>query len=48
MTQAGTFSPGTLVSARGREWMIGHFNAPIVTELTLKLYAEVARAPKPA
>lgn len=36
------------MGARGREWMIGHFNAPIVTELTLKLYAEVARAPKPA
>jgi len=36
------------MGARGREWMIGHFTAPAVTELTLKLYSEVARARKGA
>ena len=31
------------IGARGREWVLGHFNAPFVTELTLQLYADVAR-----
>jgi glycosyltransferase involved in cell wall biosynthesis len=31
------------IGARGREWVLGHFNAPFVTELTLALYADVAR-----
>ena len=31
------------IGARGREWVLGHFNEPFVTELTLQLYADVAR-----
>ena len=31
------------IGARGRDWVLGHFNAPFVTELTLQLYADVAR-----
>ncbi len=27
---------------RGREWVLGHFNAPAVADLTLRLYADVA------
>lgn len=34
------------IGARGRAWVLGHFNEPAVAELTLNLYAEVARPPK--
>lgn len=34
------------MGARGREWVVGHFNAPAVAELTLKFYAGVARPRK--
>jgi glycosyltransferase involved in cell wall biosynthesis len=30
------------IGARGRAWVLGHFNRSTVTELTLNLYAEVA------
>ena len=30
------------IGARGREWVLEHFTTPAVSELTLKLYAEVA------
>ena len=30
------------MGARGREWVMSHFNAPAVAELTLKLYAGLA------
>lgn len=33
------------IGARGRAWMLGHFNGPTVAELTLNLYSEVARPP---
>jgi glycosyltransferase involved in cell wall biosynthesis len=32
------------IGARGREWVKSHFNPPAVAELTLKLYAETAKA----
>lgn len=28
------------MGARGREWVLGHFNAPAVADLTLRLYAD--------
>jgi glycosyltransferase involved in cell wall biosynthesis len=31
------------IGARGRAWVVAQFNAPAVTEPTLRLYAEVAR-----
>lgn len=31
------------IGARGREWVNSHFNPPIVAELTLRVYDEVAR-----
>jgi glycosyltransferase involved in cell wall biosynthesis len=34
------------IGARGRAWVLGHFNRPAVAELTLNLYAEVAGRPK--
>ena len=34
------------IGARGRAWVLGHFNRPAVAELTLNLYAEVAGPPK--
>jgi glycosyltransferase involved in cell wall biosynthesis len=34
------------IGARGRAWVLGHFNGPAVAELTLNLYAEVAGRPK--
>ena len=38
----------TAIGLRGRDWVMGHFNAPAATELTLRLYADVARSrPKP-
>ncbi len=43
-----TDSTRSAIGARGREWVIGHFNAPAVAELTLRLYAEVARGKKPS
>jgi glycosyltransferase involved in cell wall biosynthesis len=30
------------IGARGRAWVLEHFNAATVTEMTLKLYADVA------
>ena len=34
------------IGLRGREWVTSHFNASAVSDLTLKLYAEVARSRK--
>lgn len=31
------------MGARGRDWMVNHFNAPSVAEQTLRLYAEVTQ-----
>jgi glycosyltransferase involved in cell wall biosynthesis len=36
------------IGQRGRDWVSRHFNAPAVTEATLKLYAGIARARIPA
>jgi glycosyltransferase involved in cell wall biosynthesis len=36
------------IGTRGRDWVLSHFNALVVAELTLKLYAEVAVARKNA
>ena len=36
------------IGARGRDWVLGHFNAPTVAEQTLRLYDEITgreRAP---
>ena len=30
------------IGARGRDWVLGHFNAPTVAEQTLRLYGEIA------
>jgi glycosyltransferase involved in cell wall biosynthesis len=30
------------IGARGRAWVLDHFNGPAVSEMTLKLYADVA------
>jgi glycosyltransferase involved in cell wall biosynthesis len=30
------------MGARGRDWVLGHFNAPAVAEQTLRLYGEIA------
>ena len=30
------------IGMRGREWVLEHFNADAVSEMTLKLYADVA------
>jgi glycosyltransferase involved in cell wall biosynthesis len=35
------------MGARGRQWVVAHFNAASVTEQTLRLYADVARPRKP-
>lgn len=35
------------IGQRGREWVAGHFNAPTVTEMTLRLYAQIAQTRKP-
>ena len=36
------------IGARGRDWVLSHFNAPAVAEQTLRLYAEIAgRAKRP-
>ena len=32
------------IGARGRDWVLNHFNAPAVAEQTLKLYAEVVNS----
>lgn len=34
------------IGLRGRDWVLGHFNAPAVAEQTLKLYAQVANSPR--
>lgn len=34
------------IGQRGREWVAGHFNAPAVSEMTLKLYSEIAQSRK--
>lgn len=34
------------IGQRGREWVAGHFNAPAVTEMTLKLYSDIAQSRK--
>jgi glycosyltransferase involved in cell wall biosynthesis len=31
------------IGRRGRDWVLGHFNAEIVAEQTLQLYGEIAR-----
>jgi glycosyltransferase involved in cell wall biosynthesis len=36
------------IGARGREWVVGHFDAPSVVEPTLRVYAELAALKKPA
>jgi len=35
------------IGVRGRAWVLEHFTTPAVSELTLKVYAEVA-TPRPA
>jgi len=30
------------MGARGRDWVVGHFDAPVVAQQTLRLYAEIA------
>jgi glycosyltransferase involved in cell wall biosynthesis len=35
------------IGARGREWVLAHFNAAAAAEQTLRLYANVARARRP-
>ena len=32
------------IGRRGRDWVLGHFNAEIVAEQTLRLYGEIARS----
>ncbi len=32
------------IGLRGRDWVLGHFNAPAVAERTLRLYSELAHA----
>lgn len=34
------------IGQRGREWVAGHFNGPAVTEMTLKLYSDIAQLRK--
>jgi glycosyltransferase involved in cell wall biosynthesis len=34
------------IGRRGREWVLGHFNAAAVTEQTLRLYGEIAASTK--
>lgn len=36
------------IGRRGREWVLGHFNAAIVAEQTLSLYGKIARQQKKA
>jgi glycosyltransferase involved in cell wall biosynthesis len=39
------------IGRRGREWVLGHFNAAAVTEQALRLYGEITastKAPGPA
>ena len=36
------------IGRRGREWVLGHFNAAAVTEQTLRLYGEIAASTKPS
>jgi glycosyltransferase involved in cell wall biosynthesis len=33
------------IGARGRDWVLGHFNAAVVAEQTLRLYREIAGRP---
>jgi glycosyltransferase involved in cell wall biosynthesis len=39
------------IGARGRDWVLGHFSAPVVAEQTLRLYREIAgrddKTPRP-
>jgi glycosyltransferase involved in cell wall biosynthesis len=34
------------IGARGRDWVRGHFDAASVADLTLRLYADIARPSK--
>ena len=34
--------PGAAIGARGRDWVLGHFNATTIAEQTLRLYGEIA------
>ncbi len=36
------------IGARGRDWVVGHFNAAVVAEQTLQLYREIAGRPDEA
>jgi glycosyltransferase involved in cell wall biosynthesis len=36
------------IGARGRDWVLGHFNAAVVAEQTLRLYREIAGRPDQA
>jgi glycosyltransferase involved in cell wall biosynthesis len=36
------------IGRRGRDWVLGHFNAPIVAEQTLRLYREIVGLGPPA
>jgi glycosyltransferase involved in cell wall biosynthesis len=36
------------IGQRGRNWVLGHFNRPAVTDLTLRLYSGLAPAKKPS
>ena len=41
----GYFDAGTnraTIGRRGRDWVLGHFNAGIVAEQTLRVYGEIA------
>jgi hypothetical protein len=35
-----------MIGRRGREWVLGHFNAAVVTEQTLRLYDAIAASTK--
>ena len=37
-----------LIGRRGRKWVLGHFNAAVVTEQTLRLYDAIAASTKDA
>lgn len=34
------------IGQRGREWVTGHFTAPVVADMTLKLYSDIAQSRK--
>ena len=38
----------TTIGARGRDWVLGHFNAAVVTEQILRLYREITGRPDEA